>query len=369
MINKYNKIIIKIGSSTIINEKNSKIRSLWLKSICEDIASLIKANKKIIIVSSGAIALGKKYINNNKFIRKLEDKQAAAAIGQVELANCWQKMLKKFKINSAQLLLTLDDSEVRKRYLNVRKTISSLHKNKIIPIINENDTVTTEEIRFGDNDRLAARVAQMIDANLLIMLSDVDGLYSKNPQKNKNAKKILDVKTIDLSIEKMAEYKHSKLGSGGMVTKIWAAKICMSSGCSTVIANGKKIHPLKNIDKSNSTWFDAKKSVKSLRKQWLLNHLNPSGKIIIDTGAEKALLQNKSLLPAGVTEIRGKFRRGDIITIKNKKNEKISVGIIAYDSNEAKKIIGKKSKDIKTILGYEGRDELVHKDDLVNIEK
>ena len=211
MINKFNKIVIKIGSSSIIDEKTEKIKTRWLNSICKDIALLKEENKKIVIVSSGAIALGKKIITNNKTLHKLEDKQAAAAIGQIELINHWQKSLNKNKIKSAQLLLTLDDSEIRRRYLNVRKTIFSLHKNKIIPIINENDTVATEEIRYGDNDRLAARVSQMIDADLLIMLSEVDGLYTQSPKKNKQAKKIIDINKIDSTIEKMADSKLSNL--------------------------------------------------------------------------------------------------------------------------------------------------------------
>ncbi len=364
MINKYKKIVIKIGSSSIINENTKKIRNVWLKSICSDI-SLLHPTKKIIIVCSGAIALGSKYIGNKKFVRKLEDKQAAAAIGQIELANCWQNSLKKNKINSAQLLLTLEDSEVRRRYLNVRKTINALHKKNIIPIINENDTIATEEIRFGDNDRLAARVAQMIDANLLILLSDVDGLYFENPFKNKQAKKIKEVYTVDSTIEKISSSNPSALGSGGMSTKIWAAKICMNSGCSVVITNSNKKNPIRDINKSNSTWFYANKSPKTSRQQWLSNHLHPSGTVVIDNGAVKAIKNNKSLLPAGVIEVKGKFNRGDVIRIVNNQNIKIGIGVIAYDSADAKKIIGKNSKEIEKVLGYEGRDELIHKDDLV----
>ncbi len=367
MINSYKKIVIKIGSSSIIDHKNGKIRIKWLDSICNDISLLANENKKIVIVSSGAIALGKKHIRKNKNIRKLEEKQAAAAIGQIELAYYWQQSLKKYKIKSAQLLLTLDDSEIRRRYLNVRKTIFSLQKNKIIPVINENDTVATEEIRYGDNDRLAARVAQMIDADLLIMLSDVDGLYTARPKKNNTVEKISNVRKINKLIEKMASSQSSKLGSGGMATKIWAAKICMNSGCSTIIANGRKNNALKNINSSNSTLFHSSSSPRNSRKEWLLNHLHPSGVIVVDNGAEKAIYQNKSLLPSGILDIKGNFSRGDILSIVNEKNNKIGIGVIAYDFNEARKIIGKKSKEIKFILGYEGRDEIIHKDDLVKI--
>ena len=365
MIKKFKKIVIKIGSSSIVDEKNKKIKIKWLNSICSDIKS-IHPSQKIVIVCSGAIALGSKIISS-KSLRRLEDKQAAAAIGQIELARSWEQTLKKNKINAAQILLTLEDSEIRRRYLNVRKTINALHKKRIIPIINENDTVATEEIRFGDNDRLAARVAQMIDADLLILLSDVDGLYSESPSKNNKAKKIKNIYEINSKIEKMASKQFSILGSGGMATKIWAAKICMNSGCSTVISHSKKKLPISNIDKDNSTWFHAIKSPQSSRKQWLLNHLHPSGSVIIDQGAIKAVKNNKSLLPAGVIETKGIFNRGDVITILNKKNNKIGIGVIAYDSNEAKKIIGRNSKEIKDILGYEGRDEIIHKDDLVKI--
>jgi glutamate 5-kinase len=367
MINKFKKIVIKIGSSSIINEKTKKIKTLWLRSLCNDIKYL-HPKKKIVIVCSGAIALGSKLLNKTKPIRRLEDKQAAAAIGQIKLAKSWEQTLKKNMINTAQILLTLDDSEVRRRYLNIRKTINALHKQNIIPIINENDTVATEEIRFGDNDRLAARVAQMIDADLLILLSDVDGLYSESPLQNKKAKKIDEIFNINSKIEKMVSKNLSSLGSGGMLTKIWAAKICMNSGCSTVISNSNKSHPIKDITKKNSTWFHAEKTPKSNRKQWLLNHLHPSGSIIIDEGALKALINNKSLLPAGVLQLKGQFNRGDVISILSERNIKVGIGVIAYNSSDAKKIVGKNSNAIKDILGYEGRDELIHKDDLVKID-
>jgi|TARA_B110000116_G_scaffold265201_1_gene274050 glutamate 5-kinase len=365
MIKKFKKIVIKIGSSSIVDEKNKKIKTQWLNSICKDIKSF-HPDKKIVIVCSGAIALGSKLISD-KPLRRLEDKQAAAAIGQIELAKNWDQVLKKNKINAAQILLTLEDSETRRRYLNIRKTINALHKKNIVPIINENDTVATEEIRFGDNDRLAARVSQMIDADLLILLSNVHGLYSESPDKNKNAKRIKEVYEINSEIEKMASKVFSPLGSGGMITKIWAAKICMNSGCSAVITHGDKKLPITNITKQNSTWFHAIKSSKSIRKQWLLNHLHPSGSIIVDRGAQKAIQDNKSLLPAGIIEINGRFNRGDVITILTSKNNKIGIGVIAYDSSDAKKIIGKNSKHIKDVLGYDGRDEIIHKDDLVKI--
>jgi len=366
MINKFKKIVIKIGSSSIINEKTKKIKSAWLTSICKDI-KYFHPDHKIIIVCSGAIALGSKLINNKKRLQRLEDKQAAAAVGQIELAKNWRQALNKNKINAAQILLTLEDSEIRRRYLNIRKTINALLKQNIIPIINENDTVATEEIRYGDNDRLAARVSQMIDADLLILLSDVDGLYNENPIINKKAKKINEIFNVNKKIENMAKTNRSVLGSGGMSTKIWAAKICMSSGCSTVITNSSKKNPIKNINRNNSTWFHAEKSPMSSRKQWLLNHLHSSGSFTIDQGALNAIENNKSLLPAGVINISGHFKRGDVISIITADNNKIGIGVTAYDSSDSKKIVGKNSKSIKYILGYEGRDELIHKDDLVKI--
>ena len=367
MIKKFKKIVIKIGSNSIVDSKTKKIKSKWLDKLCKDIAQLHKSSK-IIIVCSGAIALGSKSISKSS-LRKLEDKQAAASIGQIELAYQWRTKLKKYKINVSQILLTLEDSETRRRYLNARNTISSLQNRNIIPIINENDTVATEEIRYGDNDKLAARVAQMIGADLLIFLSDVDGLYEDNPKKVSNAKKISEIFNIDKKIERLAKSQTSELGSGGMTTKIMAAKICSDNGCTTVITNSNKNNPISSIEKNNSTFFYPSTSTNSARKKWLLNHLNPSGSFIIDEGAKNAILKNKSLLPAGIIEIRGKFKRGDVISILNKNGSKIAVGISAYDYSDSKKILGKNSKEISKILGFEGRDEMVHKDNLVKISK
>ncbi len=363
MIKKFKKIVIKIGSNSIVDPKTKKIKSAWLENLCKDIARLHKTTK-IILVCSGAIALGSKSIS--KFVlRKLEDKQAAASIGQIELAYQWRTKLKKFKINASQILLTLEDSEIRHRYLNAKNTISSLQNKNIIPIVNENDTVATEEIRYGDNDKLAARVAQMIGADLLVLLSDVDGLYEDNPKKIYNAKKISEVFKIDRKIEKIAKSQTSELGSGGMTTKIIAAKICSDNGCTTVITNSNKIRPISNIEISNSTFFYPSISNNSSKKKWLLNHLNPAGSFIIDEGAKNAIQKNKSLLPAGIIEVKGKFKRGDVISILISNGSKVAQGISAYDYNDVKKILGKNSKDIKKILGFEGRDEVIHKDNLV----
>ena len=363
MINKYKKIVIKIGSNSIVNSKTKKIKSKWLDGLCKDIAKIHKS-KKIVIVCSGAIALGSKSISE-KNLRKLEDKQAAASIGQIELAHQWRSKLKKYKINVSQILLTLEDSEERRRYLNARNTLSSLQDKNIIPIINENDTVATEEIRYGDNDKLAARVAQMIEADLLILLSDIDGLYDDNPKKNNNAKKLPEIFKIDKKIENLAKKQTSELGSGGMNTKILAAKICSGNGCTTVITNSNKNNPISDINKFNSTTFYPVVSYNSSKKKWLLNHLKPSGSVIVDSGAKKAILKNKSLLPAGIIEIKGRFKRGDVISIILRNGQKVAIGISAYDFSDAKKIIGKNSKEISKILGFEGRDEVVHKDNLV----
>ena len=365
MIKKYKKIVIKIGSNSIVDSKTKKIKSKWLDSLCKDIAGLNKT-KKIVIVCSGAIALGSKSISNSQ-LRKLEDKQAAASVGQIELAHQWRNKLGKYKIGVSQILLTLDDSEERRRYLNARNTISSLQSKNIIPIINENDTVATEEIRYGDNDRLAARVAQMIEADLLILLSDIDGLYEGNPKKERGAKKISEVFKIDKKIDELANYQSSELGSGGMATKILAAKICSGNGCTTIITNSDKTKPISNINKKNSTIFYPLTSTNSSKKKWLLNHLKPSGSIIIDKGAKNAISKNKSLLPAGILEIKGRFKRGDVISILAQNGHKVAIGISAYDFNDVKKIIGKKSKEIYQVLGFEGRDEVVHKDNLVKL--
>ncbi len=363
MIKKFKKIVIKIGSNSIVDPKTKIIKSKWLEKLCKDIAQLHKT-KKIIVVCSGAIALGSKSISKST-LRKLEDKQAAASIGQIELAYQWRAKLKRFKIKVSQILLTLEDSEVRRRYLNARNTISSLQNRNIIPIINENDTVATEEIRYGDNDKLAARVAQMIGADLLVLLSDVDGLYENNPKKVHNTKKISEVFKIDRKIEKLAKSQTSELGSGGMTTKIMAAKICSDNGCTTVITNSNKNNPISSIKVSNSTFFYPYTSTNSSKKKWLLNHLNPNGSFIIDEGAKNAILQNKSLLPAGIIDIQGKFKKGDVISIFVKGGSKVALGISSYDYNDAKKIVGKNSKEIGKILGFEGQDEVVHKDNLV----
>ena len=362
---KYNSIVIKIGSSVLYDHLKNRINTQWINSLIKEIKDLTKSNKKVVIVSSGSIALGKDSIFKKKEDLKFEDKKVAAAVGQIKLINTWQKNLLKYNMTAAQLLLTLNDSEDRQRYLNTKQTINSLLKMNIIPIINENETLSTTDLKFGDNDRLAARIAQMISAELLIMLSETDGIYEKNPKKNPGAKKINKVKKINYKIETAADNKSSKLGSGGMVTKIRAAKICMTFGCSMIISDGLKKYPLNNINYSNSSWFLAKKNQKSAKKLWIINQLKPAGKIHIDNGASKAIKNNKSLLPAGILKIEGNFEKGDAVEIHNKNAKKIAVGLSNYNKNDVTRIMGKKSKQIKKILGYSGRDEFIHKNDLV----
>ncbi len=359
-------IVIKIGSSTLVDEKFN-LREKWLKTLAEDISKLQKHGKKIIIVSSGAVALGRKFYGKEKGKLKLEEKQAVAAIGQPLLINNYNKFLSKNKLVTAQILLTISDTENRRNYLNARNTFEALLDKNIIPIVNENDSVATEELRFGDNDRLSAFVAQMVSANLLIILSDVDGLYSDNPNKNKSAKHIALVENINTEIEKLAGDSTSEIGSGGMITKIKAAQIAAESGCSTIIASSKNNHSIASIfsGKEKYTLFKAEQNPEKARKTWILNSLVSKGKIYIDEGAEKALKSKKSLLAVGIKNIEGNFERGEKISIYSLNKDEIAKGITAYSSSDIEKIKGKKSSDIEKILGFSGREAVVHVDDFV----
>lgn len=365
-IDKAKIIVLKIGSSLLIDGKNGEVKTQWLKSLAEDVSKLVKNGKKVVIVTSGAIALGRKSLGLSKKNLKLQEKQAAAACGQLSLISVYQEALAKHKLKAAQILITLEDSESRRRYLNARNTLETLISHGIIPVINENDTVATAEIRFGDNDRLAARVAQMVGADMLILLSDIDGLYTADPGKNKNAVHINEVNEIDEKIEKMAGGSGTDVGSGGMVTKIAAAKIAASSGCSTVITFGKEENPINNlIEGGKFTIFLSKENPESARKRWIADNLNTKGFLVVDDGAATALLKGKSLLPAGVTEVEGSFDRGDAVIIRNAKGKEIGRGLSAYSSKDAKKIMRLKSEKIEEILGFSGRDEIIHRDDLV----
>jgi len=361
----YKTFVIKIGSSLIVDGKN-KIKTKWFKNLVDDIIFLNNKSKRVIIVSSGAIALGCDLLKIKKKKIKLGQFQAIAAIGQIELVNFFKIHFQRKKKNISQILLTLDDTEDRRRSLNAKETINYLLNMGVIPVVNENDTVATEEIRYGDNDRLAARVAQICNADCLVMLSDVEGLYSKDPKKNKDAKIISKVSKIDYSIEQLATKSVSDYGSGGMITKIKAAKICMQSGCDMILTSGKINNPIKNLIKSKDfTVFESSSSTLNAKKQWILNSIATKGSLVIDEGAEKALKNKKSLLPVGVKEVNGNFKRGDSVNILDQSNEKIATGIVAYSSDEAKKIVGLKTEKIEEILGHASRGEMVHIDNLV----
>ena len=366
-INKAKRVVIKIGSSLMVNQNTGELREEWLKTLTIDIAELRKKNKDVIIVTSGSVALGRKYITKAKQNMKLEEKQAAAACGQPELVNKYKEYLSENNIHAAQILITLVDSETRRNYLNAKNTLETLLANNVVPIINENDTVATEELRFGDNDRLAARVAQMVSADLMILLSDVDGLYTDNPRIEPNAKHIAVVDEITEEIENMADGALSNgIGSGGMVTKVEAAKIAVSGGCNVILTCGKDKHPVQSLqNKAKHTVFTTDDNPYNARKRWIAHSLNIQGEIVIDDGAVKALKAGKSLLPAGVIDITGNFERGDAVAIKNGKSEKIGVGIIAYASEGATLIMGQQSQEIENIVGFVGRNELIHRDNLV----
>ena len=364
-IDKFKKIVIKIGSSILIDEEGKPKRK-WLKEFAQDIKNLIRKKKQVVIVSSGAIAMGCEYLKIRKNGLKVDKSQAVASIGQIELMDFYKKTFDKNRIKISQILLTLDDTEQRSR--NARRTIDNLLAMGIVPIVNENDTTATTEIKYGDNDRLAARVSQIISADCLILLSDVDGLYTDNPKKNKQTKLIKTVKNIDENIKKYATKTENIYGSGGMKTKIDAAKICQLSGCYMAIANGNYKNPIKEMLKNQKcTWFLPRISKLDARKQWIIGSISPKGEVIIDNGAVKALNNGKSLLPAGVKKINGTFEKGDHILVKDQNNIECARGLTSFSSIEIEKIKGSHSSKIKNILGYSSRDEIIHKDDLVKV--
>ena len=366
-IDKFKRIVIKVGSSILMEEKG-KPKKIWLKEFAKDIKKLIKKKKQIVIVSSGAIAFGCEYLQIKKKGLKVDKSQAIASIGQIELMDFYKKIFDKNKIKISQVLLTLDDTEQRRRSINARRTIDNLTAMEIVPIVNENDTTATTEIKYGDNDRLAARVAQIISADCLILLSDVDVLYTDNPKKNKETKLIKIVKKIDENIKRYATRAENTYGSGGMKTKIEAAKICQLSGCYMVIANGNHKNPIKKIlETKKCTWFLPRVSKLDARKQWIIGSVAPKGEVIIDQGAIKAISNGKSLLPAGVKKISGIFEKGDHILIKDQNDIEYARGLTSFSSIEVEKIKGSHSSKIKNILGYSSREEIIHKDDLVKV--
>jgi glutamate 5-kinase len=361
------RIVIKIGSALLVDSPSGTLRRKWLEALAGDIAELRARGQEIIIVSSGAIALGRRQLGLNLSRQKLEESQAAASVGQIRLAHAYQEILGEHDITVAQILLTLSDTEERRRYLNARSTIGTLLSLGAIPVINENDTVATAEIRYGDNDRLAARVAQMVSADCLILLSDVDGLYTANPESDPAAEFIPVVRAITPEISDMAGApKATGFGKGGMVTKLAAARIAVAAGCAMAIVNGKDMHPLKRFQETGrGTWFLPDATPVTARKQWIAGTLVPAGAYVVDAGAAGALGKGKSLLPAGVTEVEGEFERGDAVRVRDAAGREIARGLSAYSSTAARRIIGHKSRDIEAILGYRGREELIHRDDLV----
>lgn len=365
-INSAQRIVVKVGSSQIVSE-NGAVKHDWLKHFCTDIACLLRKNKEIIVVSSGASALSFKQQKIDRKRWRIEDRQAAAAIGQPKLINYYSKELEKNDIAVAQLLLTLNDTESRRSYLNARATIRNLISQKVLPIINENDSVSTTELRYGDNDRLAARVAIMVDADLLVILSDVDGLYNEDPRSSKNAQQIDWVESITDKIKAMAKKSINPFASGGMSTKLDAARIAQTGGVSMIICHGDHIQPLAQIyaKQAKMSFFPRKNNVQALRKKWIATTINTQGAIIIDAGASKAVKSGKSLLPAGVLSVTGGFIRGDIIELKNQQGDSIGLGLSGYDSNDCKRILGKQSSKVAEILGRSARTELIHCDDLV----
>ena len=353
-------IVLKLGSSTVVDNKG-KFKKKWVTSLIKDIKSYGK-KKNFVIVSSGAIALGQKYLRiNNKKI-KLDMSQAIAAVGQIHLASEFQKLFEKYKIKTGQILISPDDTEQRRRALNIRRTFDNLFKLNAIPIVNENDTTATTEIKYGDNDRLAARVAQIIGADILIVLSDVDGLYDRSKQK----KIVSKVNKIDEQINSLIDNKKNNYGSGGISTKLDAAKICMNSGCHMFLANGKKKNPLKNMIKNKIyTHFIPKISTLDAKKKWIIGSLSSTGVIYIDEGASRALNNGKSLLAAGISKITGSFNKGENVLIVDPNENHLARGLASFNSKEIEKIKGKQSKEIEKILGYLSKSEIIHKDDMV----
>ena len=359
------RIVVKIGSALLVDGKTGAIKASWLAALIDDLADLRVGGAEIIVVSSGAIALGRRSLGLPKGKLKLEQSQAAAAVGQIALAQAWSEALRTRNMVAAQILVTLTDTEERRRYLNARATLATLLDQGAVPVINENDTVATSEIRYGDNDRLAARVASMMSADCLVLLSDIDGLYSAPPGQ-KGARFVAEVPAITPEIEAMAGKPVSGVGSGGMITKIEAGKIALGAGCNMVIASGHEQHPLKRIaDGARCTWFLAPASALQSRKRWIAGTLQPIGRLVVDDGAAAALARGKSLLPAGVRRVEGGFARGDTVSIVTARGREIARGLVAYDAADAVRILGLKSGEIEKVLGFRGRDVLVHRDDMV----
>ncbi|MFA6021723.1 MAG: glutamate 5-kinase [Rhodospirillales bacterium] len=360
------RVVVKIGSALLVDDASGHVRRKWLETLADDISNLKARGCELIVVTSGAIAVGRRPLGFKPGPLKLEEKQAAAAAGQIRLAHAYQEALARHEIVAAQVLLTLDDSENRSRYLNARSTLMTLLAQGAVPVINENDTVATQEIRFGDNDRLAARVAEMVGADVLVLFSDIDGLYTKDPRKNPDAKFLPEIHEITPEIEAMAGSVGSSVGSGGMVTKLIAARIAMGAGCRMVIGLGHEMNPLAALEKGKrSTWFIPSSEPRQARKSWIAGALSVSGTLVLDDGAVAALAKGRSLLPAGVVAVDGQFQKGDCVALADKAGRVLGRGLVAYDADDARLIAGHKSGDIESLLGYQGKEELIHRDDLV----
>jgi len=364
------RIVVKVGSALLVDADSSRVNRAWLESLVADLLRLRKRGQRVVLVSSGAIALGRRRLGLRRGTLRLEESQAAAAVGQIRLAHAYKELLENNDVTVAQVLLTLEDSERRRRYLNARATLESLLDLGALPVINENDTVATAEIRYGDNDRLAARVAQMVSADCLVLLSDVDGLYSADPAVDPAAQLIREVGEITPQIAAMAGHSLSGLGSGGMAAKIAAARIAVAAGCHMCIAAGAHRHPLKRLEEgAECTWFVPSATPAAARKQWIAGTLRPAGALTIDEGALRALLEGRSLLPAGVSGARGRFDRGDTVSVLSAEGAEVARGIVAYSDSDAARIMGRKSTEIAELLGFRGRDEMIHRDDLVLLRR
>ncbi|HEX6571289.1 MAG TPA: glutamate 5-kinase [Steroidobacteraceae bacterium] len=360
------RVVVKVGSALLVERSTGHLNRAWLETLAADVAALRERGQEVVLVSSGAIALGRRELGLASGRLRLEESQAAAAVGQIRLAHAWKEVLEQHRFTVAQVLVTFGDTEERRRYLNARTTLETLLRLGAIPVINENDTVATAEIRYGDNDRLAARVAQMASADCLVLLSDVDGLYTADPTMNPAATFIPEVTRITPEIEAMAGGSASDVGSGGMATKVMAGKIALAAGCSMCIAVGRETHPLQRIDAgARCTWFVAQTSPRTVRKQWIAGLLKPAGTLHVDAGAATALRGGKSLLPAGVTHVDGRFDRGDAVVVRGPDGVDFARGLSAYSSDDARRVCGRRSQEIEAILGYRGRDEMIHRDDLV----
>jgi glutamate 5-kinase len=364
------RVVVKIGSALLVDRASGRLDAPWFADLVADIARLRKRGQDVLVVSSGAIALGRRHLGLRNGVLRLEESQAAAAAGQIRLAHAWQEALAGHGIPVAQVLLTLGDTEQRRRYLNARGTLETLLSLGAVPVINENDTVATEEIRYGDNDRLAARVAQMVSADCLILLSDTNGLYTADPARVPTAELVTEVRAVTPEIEAMAGEAATDVGSGGMITKVAAGRIALSAGCHMVIASGRVRHPVQAVEQgARCTWFIASVSPARVRKQWIAGSLKPRGEIHVDDGAAAALANGKSLLPAGVLRISGSFERGDAVLIRDGRGHALAHGLSAYGSVDAARIIGLRSGEIEAVLGYRGREELVHRNDLAMVAR